>query len=127
MTRETAWVMHRVMTRPKMCDFSDGGSSYTFSNMPAAEAVGIARSWQLSSPCLGRRDGPSGQAVRSVSAGGTAPPSQYKSQLLSQSPTAKLWAGRRIGPVLWSLNSMVMTILLSGTPDSNLFFSDALG
>jgi hypothetical protein len=35
--------MHGVMTRPKMCDFSDGGPSYTFSNITAAKAVGIAR------------------------------------------------------------------------------------
>ena len=110
----------RKMTWPAMCDFGDDDRLFMFSNILPASAAGISRSSQLSSPWQGRRYGPSGQAVRSLRAGGTVrqgrrygpsgqavrtvhPSTKHTclSTILQLSRT-----GRRVGPALYRLRPL---------------------
>ncbi len=45
------------MTQPELCNFD--GRLYTFSNVPAEAAAGIARRSQLNKSCQDRQHGPS--------------------------------------------------------------------
>jgi hypothetical protein len=78
-----------VMTRHEMCDFSEAGRWYAFSNIPEA-AVGIARNLQLSIPSQGRGYGPSRRTVQPLHTYHS-----WRVNLLQLS-----WAGRHVGPVL---------------------------
>jgi hypothetical protein len=74
-----------MMTQPELCNFRDDGRLYTFSNVPAAAAAGIARRSQLNKSCKGRQHGPS-VTVQITPAGPTL--LQFRR------------AGCRVGPVL---------------------------